>query len=101
MKKIDWKKVWISFMNNVSLILLAIVLLWLVFTPFMRYNRDVTFTINVTGIDTNHTLSNSTIVSLGIECLKLCNGRFYDTQSKLELCYDQCTKVLDAGWNNG
>lgn len=97
MEKIDWKKFWNSTLNNIGQIMLAIVLLWLVFTPFMRYDRDVTFTINVTGINTNHTLSNSTIVSLGIECIKLCNGRFYDTQSKLELCYTQCTKVLGCG----
>lgn len=89
-----WLDKWNSFMNNASLILLAVVLMLLIFMPLLRNEKDISVTFNVTGV-TN--ITNSTVISFGIECTELCNHRFYDSSQKLELCYDQCTKVLGCG----
>lgn len=86
------KDFWSKVVTNISLILLAVLFLLILFMPLRE--RDSTININITGANN---LTNSSIISLGIECIEVCNDKFYDVYSKLELCYDQCTSVLGSG----
>lgn len=96
MAKFDWQKFWEGFLNNIGLIMLASFLLLLIFTMILPRENNSTITFNITG-ETNNLESNNTIISLGLECIKLCNNKFYDTSQKLSMCYAQCQDLLKCG----
>jgi hypothetical protein len=83
-----------DYYKTVVVTIFVLVMIWGVFiiTYNVFYPSDLShnITLNIIGIDN---ATNSSIVSIHFECLKVCNKQFSNDGSKLRDCWKECEKI--------